>query len=167
MQELTKYAVCYHFAKSKMKTVDEGIPANERDVNRSTRRKNSGREQNPEALAKNSSRETQRPRVYTSGERKNRAPISERPFETKWDRVYPYPILFKRTCKPSSVPPQICFRPLSGTFANLSAGAMVIYLARGLLRGSSDLTRPDTDVFCSRSEQLLIPQISRVKSGPI
>ncbi len=29
----------------------EGIPANSRDVNRSTRRKNSGREQNPEAMA--------------------------------------------------------------------------------------------------------------------
>ena len=29
----------------------EGIPANERDVNRSTRRKNSGREQKPEHLA--------------------------------------------------------------------------------------------------------------------
>jgi len=28
----------------------EGIPANSRDVNRSTRRKNSGREQNPEAM---------------------------------------------------------------------------------------------------------------------
>ncbi len=32
MQELTEDAVCYHFAKSKMKTADEGIPANERDV---------------------------------------------------------------------------------------------------------------------------------------
>jgi hypothetical protein len=45
MQELTEDAVCHHFAKSKMKTASEGIPANERNVNRSTRRKNSGREQ--------------------------------------------------------------------------------------------------------------------------
>ena len=51
MQELTEDAVCYHFAKSKMKTADEGIPANLRDVNRSTRRKNSGREQRPEVVA--------------------------------------------------------------------------------------------------------------------
>jgi hypothetical protein len=41
MQELTEDAVCYNFAKSKIKTAAEGIPANERDVNRSTRRKNS------------------------------------------------------------------------------------------------------------------------------
>ena len=32
---------------------------------------------------------------------------------------------------------------------------MVIYLAAPLLAKSSDLTRPDTDVICSRSEQLL------------
>jgi len=47
MQELTEDVVCYHFAKSKMKRTSEGIPANSRDVNRSTRRKNSGREQYP------------------------------------------------------------------------------------------------------------------------
>jgi len=47
MQELTEDAVCYHFAKSKMKTAAEGIPANSRDVNRSTRQKISGREQYP------------------------------------------------------------------------------------------------------------------------
>ena len=44
MQELTEDAVCYNFAKSKIKTAAEGIPANERNVNRSTRQKISGRE---------------------------------------------------------------------------------------------------------------------------
>ena len=48
MQELTEDAVCYNFAKSKIKTAAEGIPANERNVNRSTRQKISGREQYPE-----------------------------------------------------------------------------------------------------------------------
>ena len=51
MRELTEDAVCYNFAKSKIKTADEGIPANERDVNRSTRQKNSGCEQDPEVVA--------------------------------------------------------------------------------------------------------------------
>jgi hypothetical protein len=51
MQELTEDAVCYNFAKSKIKIADEGIPANSRNVNRSTRQKISGREERPGVVA--------------------------------------------------------------------------------------------------------------------
>jgi hypothetical protein len=64
MQELTEDAVCHNFAKSKIKTAAEGIPANERNVNRSTRQKISGREQRPGVVAGRMSVEATPRKVY-------------------------------------------------------------------------------------------------------
>ena len=49
---------------------------------------------------------------------------------------------FKRTCKPGSVWPSTIRRSAAQVL-----GEMLIYLARPLLAGSSDLTRSDTDIF--------------------